>query len=1281
MRRLSAAHLYLFLLTCAIGTAQADGWDDFSNNLAADLAPILALFGEQITKQFLSESTTIWDNFIFAMAPLGVITAVVSAIRVCGGSSLRAFIGRAQEGGGIAEAELCSSTSRDVCELYHNGAIVRVFGRPKILEIVHDRVAADKDFSRNDQTPAKCGIYSSRECIGTERAGWKEIGKHSREPRKTEERPPDEEKGPSDTSGQQLASKASTDNDEFAPNPNLSFNIGIRKRPVWVQWLAAAIAFLAQVSVLVFGGLVTSWGWKKEEDIPPAWAFPLMSLGTVLLCGGMFYCAFLVEKSTKERVFRKANNKNNKGKEESQNSSSPPSTIYVVQPGNQVIGDQTFDPFLFDDSANPINQYITSWKTPEKSGDQLGVWLAIAMTMTGFVLQFVGLRAMHSAVSVLQLGAILVVSFIRAVLRTQRLRKEDNRLHYRLDEVEGHELDWLALQIGNDKPGNDKPGEEEYFSWVVTSPAAGLHSAENREDNTEANGSGSNNGHSKKTSNHGSQKGAQIEKKTNTAPRSHSGLGAVARTFYYRSRLAELTSQSRLIKAKSSTAWDTRLVPARQLAQQLKKAIESSVRLLFPNGAEPLIWNFYAAASCPGPERVSIHIPLQRDSEWVTAWDTIQQHLEAMIGLWTWSIISDPRMEETDEFNFKVSKASEVPAFRIMAVGATREELERAKIDMQFWTDAFPSLESRKLMVGTGRMDLGPDVVWEVDKKDGTIGSTSAKTKSSLSSRSQQLLRLFGWQFAALPTSDGSSTEVFVSTTSLPLGHSISTACALDIYQSFLCASMRVLDSIGGQTKFSKGSRGFCLENEVISGLVECFKESSLGSTQDAFSVILPVLQCRSKLPYPTDTLPFTYNTAEDLSKGGKEVTALLLDRRGEQIIIAEEVVKAAAGNTKNGKDVMALFLDRQGDKIIMTDEVVKAAAGNKWNGKEVMTLLLDRRGKEITITKEVVKAAAGNKWSGEEVMTLLLDRRGKEITITEEVVKAGAGNEGNGKEVMTLLLDRRGKEITITEEVVKAGAGNEESGEEVITLLLYRRGDQVPITEEVVKAVARNERDGERVMRLLLDRRGDQVPITDEVVKAVAGNKENGKEVMALLLDRRGDEIIITKEVVKAAAGNKGNGEEVITLLLDRRGKEITITEEVVKAGVGNEESGEEVITLLLDRRGDQVPITDEVVKAAAGNKENGKEVMALLLDRRGDEITITKEVVKAAAGNEGNGKEVMTLLLDRRGKEITITEEVVKAGAGNEESGKEVMTLLLDRRGKEITITKEVVKAAAGN
>ncbi|KAH6970504.1 hypothetical protein BKA56DRAFT_678495 [Ilyonectria sp. MPI-CAGE-AT-0026] len=476
-------------------------------------------------------------------------------------------------------------------------------------------------------------------------------------------------------------------------------------------------------------------------------------------------------------------------------------------------------------------------------------------------------------------------------------------------------------------------------------------------------------------------------------------------------------------------------------------------------------------------------------------------------------------------------------------------------------------------------------------------------------------------------------------------------------------------------------------------------------------------LECAASSGYPTvvsvlldlggNVTARVAHAAAGNYRNGKEVMALLLDRRGDDIPVTEEVVKTAAGNSGNGKEVMALLLDRRGDDIPVTEEVVKAAAGNYQDGKEMMALLLDRRGGDITITEEVVKAAARNSGDGGEVMALLLDQRGDEITVTEEMVSIIANKLD--EEVMTMLLDRRGDQITITEEVVKAAAGNYQNGEEMMALLLDRRGDEITVTEEVVSIIA-NKLD-EEVMTMLLDRRGDQITITEEVVKAAAGNEENGNEVMALLLDQRGDEITITEEVVKAAAGNEENGNKVMALLLDQRGDEIIITEEVVKAAAGNHYNGKEVMALLLNQRGNEITITEEVVKAAAGNVENGNKVMALLLDRRGDEITITEEVVKAAAGNYQNGrkvmellldrrrdditiieevvsivaerfdKEVMALLLDRRGDDITITEEVVKAAAGNQYNGKEVIALLLDRRGDQITITEEVVKAAAGN
>ncbi|KAI5794203.1 hypothetical protein FPQ18DRAFT_388452 [Pyronema domesticum] len=62
-------------------SSQRDG-EEFSNNLVSDLAPLLALFGERFAQQYMSISTNWIDSFIFAMAPLGIITAIHLGSRV-----------------------------------------------------------------------------------------------------------------------------------------------------------------------------------------------------------------------------------------------------------------------------------------------------------------------------------------------------------------------------------------------------------------------------------------------------------------------------------------------------------------------------------------------------------------------------------------------------------------------------------------------------------------------------------------------------------------------------------------------------------------------------------------------------------------------------------------------------------------------------------------------------------------------------------------------------------------------------------------------------------------------------------------------------------------------------------------------------------------------------------------------------------------------------------------------------------------------------------------------
>jgi len=127
---------------------------EFSSNFISDLGPLIALFGEQVTKQFMSQSMGWYDHIIFAMGPLGIITAVVGAIRVGGPNWLKAIIGRARESRGAAEMELMSSTSHDVCELWNGTQIVRVMGSTSMFQILH--------FPGNND---KCGLFTLEEAI------------------------------------------------------------------------------------------------------------------------------------------------------------------------------------------------------------------------------------------------------------------------------------------------------------------------------------------------------------------------------------------------------------------------------------------------------------------------------------------------------------------------------------------------------------------------------------------------------------------------------------------------------------------------------------------------------------------------------------------------------------------------------------------------------------------------------------------------------------------------------------------------------------------------------------------------------------------------------------------------------------------------------------------------------------------------------------------------------------------------------------------------------------
>ncbi|KAF3916916.1 hypothetical protein ABW21_db0204932 [Orbilia brochopaga] len=403
----------LILVVLGLPLAYALSWDDFTNNFATDLAPLVTLFGEQVTKQFLSESLSIWDNIIFAMAPLDLLTAVVSAIRVCGTPSMRAFIGRAQESPGTAEVELLSCTSETTAELFNEGGIARVFGEPRILEVM----------VKPSDTDPKGLVVGSFADLKWET--WFETG--------------------SENFSRERGSRFRYH------RPNLSLNVGITRLPLAVTYAAAVVGVVLQIGMLVFAALtiyvypnsfITTSG--RPADV---YAFSMTFIGTILVCVGMFLCAFIIERSTDEIHYK-----------QKQTDKQKLCRIYWVQPGGQSIGDQVFGSSI-GFSENPY--YIRSVKAENPKFREVNILrAAVSTSMIGFIVQFVGLRAMHASVILFQIGATILMAIIRAMLRTQRLDRMKNvlgspkgrsaRLHPFLQDpklLHGHELDLLALHL------------------------------------------------------------------------------------------------------------------------------------------------------------------------------------------------------------------------------------------------------------------------------------------------------------------------------------------------------------------------------------------------------------------------------------------------------------------------------------------------------------------------------------------------------------------------------------------------------------------------------------------------------------------------------------------------------------------------------------------------------------------------------------------------------------------------------------------------------------------
>ena len=827
----------ILLLTIAFVGVEASGdLSDFSNDLATDLGPLLVLFGDSMTKQYLSESTSFLDYIIFATAPIGIITAIVSTIRVCGHSSLRAFIGRSQEGDGAIEAELCTSTSRDVCELFNRGGIMRVLGKPSILELVY--------------TPRQGGLENANSSRGIMNKELNLSSHYFKRRLNFNDDDPDWERVEDSDFGLR-SSRTYKSFESLAPNPNLSLNVGIVKRSKWVFLLIAIVGVILQTGVVALAGVgVWILGWNLNEGGNPSsrdYAPIMFITGTILMCGGMWSCACLIGQTTKEVCFRRKSRHLEK-------ETAP--RLFWLQPGPQRIGDQSFDAFAYceDIAQDPLQVWMSSRKDLNEKFE-LYTCFAVGAVLIGYFMQFIGLRGMKAWISLAQLGITIVMSILRGCLRMQRLGRNANKLAKYPDMVSGHELDWLSFEIVAQKTHS-----RSHSQWYITGQPG--QAAENLTQQTSAG-----------ETLHSEQSSA----KPATNDDDPADCMELLRT---RWRLAYLTGHSFLEYGRFDeyVRWDNEFVKVRVKASQVSQAICQSVAQLFPKTTQPEIMLRVQAAvlnvqNASRSSKQSIDIALSPpDLSSLASWRTDSSKIEAILGLWMWTMVADDRITNMAELaDVQPTWAESVQSARIVLAGPDDHTWGNNCKNMQGEMNLWLGLNPVGFLHGAlniGKYDQhGLAALFQDEhrfekeyKGDPNFLPAPNSASNAFQERIAGVLQRFcGWIPVHRMLEDMHSEEhvklrvQYAKVARSPQSMRLLDLCSQELFSS-LIASLAGLLKVD-ETTISESSGIIQLENPVVNTFASAFVESGLGSRSDALLCIIPALRHRVPSPDPEKML------------------------------------------------------------------------------------------------------------------------------------------------------------------------------------------------------------------------------------------------------------------------------------------------------------------------------------------------------------------------------------------------------------------------------------------
>ena len=388
-----------------------------------DLAPLLALFGDELTKQYLATSVRSLDSVLLSIAPVGVPAIIVSAIRVGGHRFMKALVGRsaytcylalapdakgrrARDSPDDEEKELLSSTSSNVREIWDGHRIVRQTGPAKTTALITDDKAPTGLDITGQSAPSLLRLDQSQRFrlrtvhdSGLSRAKIRDVT-----PAKALNPPPDKSIF------------------EGAP-PNLTLNIPSAMPNPSTVTLFAIISLTLQAAVVAVNALaVYKWGWLRAGKLVAPYGYPLWITGTLSLSVGTLVCSWIVENSCRKFSLCPIHTKDPTDitffQKPIPEQNIPGYMIKLVRPGGGLqISKRVFPPSLERDELEEDHTFLSisylSWRQIREGWTICGTVLALC----GFILQNIGTRQLHWSGGILQFGITLVMIGLRAWLR------------------------------------------------------------------------------------------------------------------------------------------------------------------------------------------------------------------------------------------------------------------------------------------------------------------------------------------------------------------------------------------------------------------------------------------------------------------------------------------------------------------------------------------------------------------------------------------------------------------------------------------------------------------------------------------------------------------------------------------------------------------------------------------------------------------------------------------------------------------------------------------------